>query len=79
MHNFIQDYMVSTQYFAPRGKERLLFLGEQISHRHINFNDLLIGVVGDAGAGKSSLINEDFPAPASPTTPISKSLKLMCL
>lgn len=53
--------MVSTQYFAPRGKERLLFLGEQISHRHINFNDLLIGVVGDAGAGKSSLIKGMFP------------------
>ena len=61
MRNFIQDYMVSTQYFAPRGKERLLFLGEQISHRHINFNDLLIGVVGDAGAGKSSLIKGMFP------------------
>lgn len=61
MHNFIQDYMVSTQYFAPRGKERLLFLGEQISHRHLNFNDLLIGVVGDAGAGKSSLIKGMFP------------------
>ena len=44
MHNFIQDYMVSTQYFAPRGKERLLFLGEQISHRHINFNDLQLPV-----------------------------------
>ncbi|HOG19098.1 MAG TPA: alanine-tRNA synthetase second additional domain-containing protein, partial [Salinivirgaceae bacterium] len=38
MHNFIQEYMVSSQYFAPRGKERLMFLGEQISHRHLNFN-----------------------------------------
>ncbi len=61
MHNLIRDYMVSTQYFAPRGKERLLFLGEQISHRHLNFNDLLIGVVGDSGAGKSSLIKGMFP------------------
>lgn len=53
--------MVSSQYFAPRGKERLMFLGEQISHRHINYSDRLIGIVGDAGAGKSSLIKGMFP------------------
>ncbi len=61
MRNFIQEYMVSSQYFAPRGKERLMFLGEQISHRHLNFSDKLIGIVGDAGAGKSSLIKGMFP------------------
>lgn len=61
MRNFIQEYMVSSQYFAPRGKERLMFLGEQISHRHLNYSDLLIGIVGDAGAGKSSLIKGMFP------------------
>lgn len=61
MNNFIQEYMVSSQYFAPRGKERLMFLGEQISHRHLNFNDKLIAVLGDAGAGKSSLIKGMFP------------------
>ncbi len=61
MKNFIQEYMVSSQYFAPRGKERLMFLGEQISHRHLNYSDRLIGVVGDAGAGKSSLIKGMFP------------------
>lgn len=61
MRNFIQEYMVSSQYFAPRGKERLMFLGEQISHRHLNYSDRLIGVVGDAGAGKSSLIKGMFP------------------
>ena len=61
MKNFIQEYMVSSQYFAPRGKERLMFLGEQIAHRHLNYSDRLIGVVGDAGAGKSSLIKGMFP------------------
>ncbi|MEA4948993.1 MAG: alanine-tRNA synthetase second additional domain-containing protein, partial [Petrimonas sp.] len=61
MRNFIQEYMVSSQYFAPRGKERLMFLGEQISHRHLNYSDRLIGIVGDAGAGKSSLIKGMFP------------------
>lgn len=38
-----------------------MFLGEQISHRHINHDDKLIGIVGDAGAGKSSLIKGMFP------------------
>ena len=61
MRNFIQEYMVSSQYYAPRGKERLMFLGEQIAHRHLNYSDRLIGVVGDAGAGKSSLIKGMFP------------------
>lgn len=61
MRHLIQEYMVSSQYFAPRGKERLMFLGEQISHRHLNFTDRLIGIVGDAGAGKSSLIKGMFP------------------
>lgn len=61
MRNFIQEYMVSSQYYAPRSKERLMFLGEQIAHRHITFDDRLIGIVGDAGAGKSSLIKGMFP------------------
>ncbi len=61
MRNHAQEYMVSAQYFAPRGKERLMFLGEQISHRHLFFNDRLIGILGDAGAGKSSFIKGMFP------------------
>lgn len=61
MRNFIQEYMVSSQYFAPRSKERLMFLGEQIAHRHISYDDRLIGIIGDAGAGKSSLIKGMFP------------------
>ena len=61
MRNLIQEYSVFSQYFAPRGRERLLFLGEQISHRHLSFGDKLIGIVGDAGSGKSSLIKGMFP------------------
>lgn len=61
MRNLIQEYCVFSQYFAPRGRERLLFLGEQISQRHLSFNDRLIGIVGDAGSGKSSLIKGMFP------------------
>jgi len=60
-NDLIQEFPVSSQYFAPRRKERLMFLGEQISQRHITFRDRLIGIVGDAGSGKSSLIKGMFP------------------
>ncbi|MGG6544741.1 UNVERIFIED_CONTAM: alanine-tRNA synthetase second additional domain-containing protein [Prevotella sp. 15_C9] len=61
MINHIQQYLISTQYFAPRGKERLIILGDHISQRHLLFTDRLIGIVGDAGSGKSSLIKGMFP------------------
>ena len=61
MKNLIHAAMFYSVYFAPRGRERLLFLGEQISHRHLTFEDRLIGIIGDAGSGKSSLIKGMFP------------------
>lgn len=61
MRNPLQEYTVFSQYFAPRGRERLLYLGEQISQRHLSFSDRLIGIIGDAGSGKSSLIKGMFP------------------
>lgn len=57
----VQEHWVSTQYYAPRGKERLLTLGEQLSYFHLSFTDRLIGFIGDAGSGKSSLIRGIFP------------------
>lgn len=57
----IQEYSIYSLYFAPRGKERLLFLGDQICRRHVNFNDKLVGIIGDEGSGKSSLIRGMFP------------------
>lgn len=47
MINPLQQYLISTQYFAPRGKERLIFLGDHISQRHLLYTDRLIGIVGD--------------------------------
>ena len=61
MGNPIQEYSAFSQYFAPHGRERLLFLGEQIAQRHLTYTDRLIGIVGDAGSGKSSLIRGMFP------------------
>lgn len=48
-------------YFAPRGKPRLLNLGHQLGQRYLSPMDKLIGVIGDAGAGKSLLIRGMFP------------------
>lgn len=57
----VQESWVETQYFAPRGRERLLQLGERISQLHLSFTDRLIGIIGAAGSGKSSLIHGVFP------------------
>jgi GTPase SAR1 family protein len=61
MQSLLQEYAIHSLYFAPRGKERLLFLGDQLGRRHLQFNDRLIGILGDAGSGKSSLIKGMFP------------------
>ncbi|MCL2202756.1 MAG: alanine-tRNA synthetase second additional domain-containing protein [Defluviitaleaceae bacterium] len=58
---FMQEFLLNCVYLAPRGNDRLMMLGEQISHRHLSINDRLIGIVGDAGSGKSSLIKGMFP------------------
>ena len=61
MRSLIHGAAFYSVYFAPRGRERLLFLGEEISLRHLTFEDRLIGIIGDAGSGKSSLIKGMFP------------------
>lgn len=61
MQDLIREMSMYHVYFAPRGKERLLLLGEQLSQRHLSFTDRLIGIVGDAGSGKSSVINGLLP------------------
>lgn len=48
-------------YFAPRGKHRLMVLGNIIAQRYLDPADRLIGLVGEGGAGKSLLIRGMFP------------------
>lgn len=48
-------------YFAPRGYARMLQIGRDIAQRHLTAFDKLIGVIGDAGSGKSLLIRGMFP------------------
>jgi tRNA A37 threonylcarbamoyladenosine biosynthesis protein TsaE len=48
-------------YFAPRGKDRIVYLGNDIAQSYLSPTDGLIGLIGDAGAGKSLLIRGMFP------------------
>ena len=52
---------VMSSYFAPRGHNRMYALGMEIAQLYLNPNDKLIGIVGDAGSGKSALIRGMFP------------------
>lgn len=55
------DCHLYSVYFAPRGKMRMLNLGMQLAARHLSPLDRLIGVIGDAGSGKSILVKGMFP------------------
>lgn len=50
-----------TTFFAPRGFVRMADLGMQVAAQYLSPFDKLIGVVGDAGSGKSMLIRGMFP------------------
>lgn len=55
-----QSHIISS-YFAPRGHARMYALGMQLAQLYLSPTDQLIGVIGDAGAGKSALIRGMFP------------------
>ena len=57
----LRDLLMYSSYFAPRGRQRMYELGKQISERYLSPTDRLIGIIGDAGAGKSSLVRGMFP------------------
>ena len=48
-------------YFAPRGVVRMTQMGMIIAQRHLDPFDKLIGIVGEAGSGKSMLAKGMFP------------------
>ena len=57
----MQRNLIQTSYFAPRGRDRMYDLGMQIGQMYLSPYDRLIGVIGDAGSGKSALIHGMFP------------------
>ncbi|MBQ1633051.1 MAG: alanine-tRNA synthetase second additional domain-containing protein [Clostridia bacterium] len=48
-------------FFAPRGRDRMYDLGMQIAQLYLSPFDKLIGIIGEAGSGKSMLIKGMFP------------------
>ncbi|MGL5513361.1 MAG: alanine-tRNA synthetase second additional domain-containing protein [Sporomusa sp.] len=57
----LSDQLMYSSYFAPRGRNRMYILGQRLSERYLSPLDRLIGIIGDAGAGKSSLVKGMFP------------------
>jgi tRNA A37 threonylcarbamoyladenosine biosynthesis protein TsaE len=55
------ETLIYSTYFAPRGRQRLYMLGSELSQRYLYPSDLLIGVLGSEGSGKSTLIQGLFP------------------
>jgi hypothetical protein len=51
----------SASYYAPRGRPRLAQLGGILGQRYLTPDDRLIGIIGDPGIGKSSVIRGMFP------------------
>lgn len=56
-----QQNQLYSVYFAPRGLNRMVDLGMQIAQQHLSPFDKLIGVIGEAGSGKSMLVKGMFP------------------
>ena len=52
---------ILSSYFAPRGAHRMYALGQQLAQLYLNPADKLIGIIGEAGSGKSALIRGMFP------------------
>ena len=50
-----------SSYYAPRGHHRMYALGREIAQQYLAPSDKLIGIIGDAGSGKSALIRGMFP------------------
>lgn len=55
------DCLIAASYYAPRGADRLMKLGNLLGGRYLKPADRLIGIIGESGSGKSSLIRGLFP------------------
>ena len=56
-----QESHILSSYFAPRGHNRMYALGMQLAQLYLSPFDKLIGIIGEAGSGKSALIRGMFP------------------
>ena len=56
-----QSCHILSSYFAPRGHQRMYSLGMQLAQLYLSPFDKLIGIIGEAGSGKSALLRGMFP------------------
>ena len=56
-----QQSHILSSYFAPRGHNRMYALGMQLAQLYLSPFDKLIGIIGEAGSGKSALLRGMFP------------------
>ena len=54
------NHIMST-YYAPRGRGRIYDLGIQLAQQYLSPFDRIIGIIGEAGSGKSAIIKGMFP------------------
>ena len=59
-HNKLSRHILTT-FYAPRGRNRIFELGIHISQQYLSPSDQIIGVIGEAGSGKSVLVKGMFP------------------
>ncbi len=55
------ECLIAASYYAPRGSDRLMRLGNLLAERYLQPSDRLIGIIGEPGSGKSSLLRGMFP------------------
>ncbi|HBE02514.1 MAG: lantibiotic ABC transporter [Spirochaetes bacterium GWF1_41_5] len=56
-----RETLLFAVYYAPRGRARLYKTAQEVAQKHLLPTDLLIGIIGTAGSGKSTLIKGLFP------------------
>jgi len=56
-----RETLIFATYYAPRGRNRLYMVAAELSQKYLTPTDLVIGVLGAEGSGKSTLIKGLFP------------------
>ncbi|HOW86287.1 MAG TPA: alanine-tRNA synthetase second additional domain-containing protein [Candidatus Aminicenantes bacterium] len=56
-----RETLLYAAYYAPRGSYRLYLVAAELAQKYLTPTDLLIGILGAEGSGKSTLIKGLFP------------------
>jgi GTPase SAR1 family protein len=55
------ETLIYAAYYAPRGRMRLYMVASELAQRYLYPTDLIVGIIGAEGSGKSTLIKGLFP------------------